>query len=187
MQPHRPNHQTRGFSLTELVIGVAIIVMLLITSYSIFILSQQTKRRVDDRAEVVQNQRATLDRLARELRQANVVVTTLPASEILFEDGHGNLESNPVQYIRYHLQDTDLYREVRYYYFASDPPTHVFYNDTDGSGNPPLVSVVEDRLIGEYVNSLTFSGTATITTSITFSQGGQSITLSTDVTPRNLQ
>lgn len=175
-----------GFSLPEVMIGLMIVLLLLITTYSIFILSQQTQRRVDDRAEVVQNQRAMLDRMTRELRQANAIVTSLPAAEIIFEDGHGNLENSPLQYIRYYLQGTDLYRQVRYYYFAGDPSTHVKHNDTDGGGNPPLINIVEDRLVGEYTTSLGFSGSGTITISISFSQNNQTVTLTADVTPRNL-
>lgn len=180
--PYRPR---TGFSLTEVMVALAIVLLLLLGTYSTFILSQHTQRRVDDRAEVVQNQRALLDRVTRELRQANTIATTLPAVEILFEDGHGNLEGSPLQYIRYYRQGTNLYREVRYYYFASDPLTRVYYNDTDGGGNPPLVSTTEDRLVGEYVSSLSFSGSATITVSLSFTQGNQTLTLNADVAPRN--
>ena len=176
----------RGFSIMESVVGIFTITLVLLATYSTFILSQQTHRKVDDRAEVVQNERAVLDRMARELRQANVIATTLPTNEIMFEDGHGNLENNPIQYLRYHLSGTDLYREVRYYYFASDPETHVRYNETDDQGYAPDSQTTEDRLIGEYVNSLTFSGSATITISLILSRNNQTVTLSTDVAPRNV-
>lgn len=175
-----------GFSLIEVTIGLAIITLLLLTVYSIFITSRQTQRRVDARAEIVQNERATLDRLAREVRQANTIVTMLPASELLFEDGHGNLDNIPIQYIHYHLQGTDLYREVRYYYFASAPTTHVYYNETDNNGASPSLTTTEDRLIGQYITSLTFSGSDTITIAITFTLNGETLTTSSDVTPRNI-
>lgn len=185
MTAHRLKYVRSGFSLPEVMIGLIIMLLILMAVYSIFILSQQTQRRVDDRAEVVQNQRAMLDRLTREIRQANRIVTALPAAEILFEDGHGNLEGTPLQYIRYYLQGTDLYREVRYYYFAGDPATHVYFNDTDGGGNLPSSSVTEDRLVGEYLTSLGFSGSGTITISLSFSQNNQTVILTADVTPRN--
>ncbi len=174
-----------AFSLIEVGIAVTIVIMLMIVTYSVFIMSQQTQRKVDSRAEIVQNQRATFDRLTRELRQANTILTALPASELKFEDGHGNLAGNPTVYVRYYLQGTDLYREVSYYYFAPDTITHVFYSDTDGGGNPPSLSVTEDRLVGEYVSSLSFSGSGTITVSTTFTNNSQILTLTSDVSPRN--
>jgi len=175
----------RGFSVMESLVGVFIITLLLLATYSIFILAQQTQRKVDDRAEAVQNERAIMDRLSRELRQANKMVTVLPANEILFEDGHGNLESNPIQYTRYYLSGTDLYREVRYYYFAASPEIHVRYDETDAGGNSPSVGISEDRLVGQYINSLTFAGSDTITITVTFNKNNQIVTLSTDVAPRN--
>jgi len=169
----------------ESLVGVFIITLLLLATYSIFILSQQTQRKVDDRAEAVQNERAILDRLSRELRQANKTVTVLPANEIIFEDGHGNLDSDPIQYLRYYLSGTDLYREVRYYYFVAAPETHVRYDETDENSNPPSLQVSEDRLVGEYINSLSFSGSDTITITIAFNKNNQILNLSTDVVPRN--
>lgn len=178
---------TPGFSLIEVMIGLTAITLLLLVTYTIFIAARQTQRRVDARAEVVQNERSILDRLTREVRQANTIATALPATELLFEDGHGNLDNVPIQYLRYHLQGTDLYREVRYYYFASAPDTHVYYNETDDYGNPPSLTTTEDRLIGQYVTSLTFSGHGTITITLTFTLNGETLTTSSDVTPRNIK
>ncbi|MBI5465879.1 MAG: hypothetical protein HY974_01165 [Candidatus Kerfeldbacteria bacterium] len=175
----------RGFSLVEITVGVFITLLLLLSTYSIFILSQQAKKRFENRAEVVQNERSILDRMARELRQANNIVTTLPSSEILFEDGHSNLEGGSIQYLRYHLSGTDLYREVRYYYFAPDTETHVYHSDTGGEGHSPSVQVIEDHLVGEFVSSLSFSGSGTITISVTFLRNGQTLTLTSDVASRN--
>ncbi|MFH1866616.1 MAG: hypothetical protein ABIJ81_00840 [Patescibacteria group bacterium] len=175
-----------GFSLTEVTIAVFITLILIVVVYSVFILVRQTQRRVDDRAEVVQNQRTVLDRLSRELRQANMIVTTLPAAEIQFEDGHGNIAEEPIQYLRYHLEGSDLYREVSYYSFATDPSAHVYYDDIDDFDNPPNQTIVEDRLVGEYLTSLDFSGFSIITISVSFSQNNETITLSTNVAPRNL-
>lgn len=174
-----------GFSVLEVVVGLLITLLLLLATYSVFILAQRTEKPLVNKAEITQNQRAILDRMSRELRQAVAVVTALPANEILFEDGHGVITNNPVQYIRYHLVDTNLYREVLYYYFNTDPSTHVYFDDLDGSGNPPVSSTIEDRLIGEYVSSLTFSGNATINISISFTKNGQTLNITTDVSPRN--
>lgn len=176
----------RGFSIIELIIGIFITLLLVGISYSVFLLSGKVKISLEGRAEIVQNQRSVLDRLTRELRQANVVLTTLPAAEIFFEDGHGNISGVPIQYLRYHLDATNLYREVSHYYFSSDPSTNVYYNDEDEFSNPPTHTVDEDRVIGEFVTSLNFSGTDVINIDITFVDGDQTITLQTNVAPRNL-
>ncbi len=174
-----------GFSLLEIIVAVLIAILLLLVIYSIFSLSQHTRRSLEDRAEIVQNQRAIADRLSRELRQANMIVTTLPANEIMFEDGHGNLEGLPIQYIRYYLDSTNLYREVNYYYLTTDPTTHVLYNETDDLGNPATQAIIENRLVAEYLSSLQFYGDSIITIQLTFTKNNQIITLTSDVAPRN--
>lgn len=178
----RANH---GFSVLEVVVGLLITLLLLLATYSVFILSQRTEKPIVNKAEITQNQRAILDRMSRELRQAVSIINTLPSNEIQFQDGHGVIAEDPVQYIRYHLSDTNLYREVLYYYFITDPSTHVYYDEVDINGNPPLSTITEDRLIGEYVSSLTFSGNGTINISIDFTKNGQTLTITTDVSPRN--
>ena len=176
----------KGFSIAELIIGIFITLLLVGVSYSVFLLSTQVKMTLESRAEIVQNQRAVLDRMTRELRQANVVLTVLPAAEILFEDGHGNISSTPVQYIRYHVDAGNLYREVSHYYFTADPATHVYYNDEDEFGNPPEAAVDEDRLVGEFVTAFNFSGVDVININISFTDNNQTITLQTNVAQRNI-
>lgn len=179
-------NNSKGFSLFEVLVSIAIATLLLLATYSIFILSQQSERPIVNKSEITQNQRAILDRISRELRQANDIVSVLPDDEIQFEDGHGMLSGDPIQYLHYHLSGTDLYREVLYYYFPTDPNVHVYHDELDASSNTPLVFSVEDRLIGEYVNSLSFSGNGTITININFAKGGQTLNITTDVSPRNI-
>ncbi len=174
-----------GFTIMEMLVGIIIIVLFLFAVYSIFVLSQKTRVQIENSAEIVQNQRAMLDRMTRELRQANNLVTILPNTELLFEDGHGNIGGDPIQYIRYHVTGADLYRELSYYSFASDPSTHVYIDDVDGLGNLPTQSIIEDKIIGEYITVLNFSGSNIITIDITLTKGLQSINLSADVAPRN--
>ncbi len=179
---------SRGMSLVEVMVGVALVTIVLMATYSIFVLSQQTQRKINDRAEIVQNERALLDRLARELRQANKVVTSLPANEILFEDGHNNLEDGIIKYLRYYLSGTDLYREIGHYYFPIAPAVYVRHNETDANGYSPTYSTEETKLIGEYISSLSFTGTnSDLTITMTLIKNSQTLTLSTNVSPRNTQ
>lgn len=176
-----------GFSLLEVMVGIFISLLILIAVYAVFAFSIQNKPKIENRAEIIQNERTIIDRISRELRQATKIVTPLPSNELLFADGHGNLDNTPLQYLRYHLVGTDLYREVRYYYFSPDPNTHVKYNDTDNNGNLPSISVTENRIIGQYINSLNFNGTnLNINIAITFQLGNEGISISTYVSPRNL-
>ncbi len=177
---------SRGFSLFEVLIGILITLLLLLATYSVFILSQKTERPIANRAEITQNQRAILDRMTRELRQATAIVTTLPANEIKFEDGHDIINQNPIQYIRYYVTNNNLWREVSYYYFPTDPSTHVRYNELDENGLPPQIQLIETKLIGEYINSLTFTGGAIITISLQFTKNDQNLIIITDVSPRNI-
>ncbi len=184
-QPTRQPKQ--GFTLVETVVGIFIGLLVILSAYSIFQLALRTKPRLQNRAEIIQNMRATFDRFSRELRQANIIVTTLPANEILFEDGHGNLDNTPLQYLRYHLVGSDLYREVSYYSFPGNPSTHVSYNDTDANGNLPTNTVTEDRLIGEYLSSLSFTTDgSTIAVTATLYLNHETLTLTTNVASRNL-
>jgi Tfp pilus assembly protein PilW len=176
-----------GFSLLEAIVGIFISLLILIAVYAVFTFSIQNKPKIENRAEIIQNERVVIDRISRELRQATKIITILPANELLFADGHGNLNNIPLQYLRYHLVGSDLYREARYYYFSSDPNTHVKYNDTDNNGNLPSINITENRIIGQYISSLNFNGTnLNINIAITFQLGDEGISISTYVSPRNL-
>jgi hypothetical protein len=169
------------------VVGIFIGLLVILSTYSIFQLALRTKPRLQNRAEIIQNMRASFDRFSRELRQANIIVTTLPANELLFEDGHGNLDDAPLQYLRYHLVGSDLYREVSYFSFPSAPVIRVHYNETDAGGGGPTQTVEEDRLIGEYVSSLSFSADGTtIAVTATLYLNPETLTLTTNVASRNL-
>jgi prepilin-type N-terminal cleavage/methylation domain-containing protein len=186
-QNKKTTKNKNGFSLMEVMVSMFIVLLILLVVYAIFSFSQQIKPKIENRAEIVQNQRAIIDRISRELRQANNIVTTLPANEIVFEDGHGNLEDSPLQYLRYHLIGTNLYREIRYYYFNMDPSTHVHYDETDDLGNLPSINIVEDRLIGEYISSLSFNiASNNINIEATLILNNETLIISTYVSPRNL-
>ncbi len=160
---------------------------------NIFSLSREALRVGGQRAELTQNARIALERIARDLRQAETLVSALPEtdsdpenpppSEIEFYDGH---DPDALTYIRYHLVDVTLLREVSYYAFPSDPNVRVYHNTLDQFGNLPDKTVTEDLTVAELVLNLEFFGEENITILITVAQSDISITVPTTIFARNL-
>lgn len=160
LKNNRPGTKTEnGFTLAEVLVVISIFCILIVLIFSIYILCQRAYYVGDAKAEIDQNGRIAFDRLSREIRQAKEIVTEMtetdsnPANEIMFEDGHNTGEIN---YIRYYLNGSDLYRQVIYYYFDVAPTAHVSWNSEDQSGDPPSSSISENKLIAEYFQTLEF-------------------------------
>lgn len=161
-----PKIQKTGFTLLEvlLAVGLGVIVLTLaLLSYQMFLrLTNQENREI----ELVQNGRVALDRLTRDLRQAEEIITLLPevpddpdnppTNEIIFQDGH---ELEPISYLRYYLVDHELHREVSHYYFAADPEEWVLSYSVGELGELPEQAVDDDQIIAEYLDNLEFWGT----------------------------
>lgn len=156
-----------GFTLAEVIIALAVSSLVVLMISSSYFVAQRTYVKAGSKAEISQNGRVILDRLTRELRQTPDIVTTLPAdnsnpdltpNEIIFQDGH---DTSQITYIRYYLSGTNINRQIIAYYFLSNPDAYVLWHASDPSApdGPPLMKVLEDRLIGEYVSNLEFWGT----------------------------
>lgn len=185
----------RAFTLVEILVAIAagvVIIALIYASHSLMVrLTERESRKV----ELVQNGRVTLDRLTRELRQTDEIVTALPEtpdnpddpppSEIKFQDGH---ESDPIRYIRYYLDGNLLHREISHYYFDIDPDTWVHWDAEDEYGDEALHTVDEDNVIAEYIDSLIFWGEDRLI-NIRFDamSGEESVEFLTAVCGRNLR
>ncbi|MBU0546992.1 prepilin-type N-terminal cleavage/methylation domain-containing protein [Patescibacteria group bacterium] len=84
----------KGFTLTELLVVITVLILVTGIISSIFQLSQKIYRTGETVAEITQNGRVVLERMMREIRQAKEVVTELseeeenPFNEIIFQDGH---------------------------------------------------------------------------------------------------
>ena len=85
-----------GFTLVEVIIAISISVILFLIISLVYYVSQNAYKKTDTRAEITQNGRVMLDRIIRELRQAQRLITVLPPdnsnpaawpSEIEFENG----------------------------------------------------------------------------------------------------
>lgn len=182
-----------GFTLIEIIISLSLFVIIILLVNSMFTLSQSTYNKNSAIAELTQNARVALDRLSRELRQSEIIVSALPATDtdpinpplnqIFFQDGHN---TNETTYILYRLDGTNLERIAKAYYFSSAPSTYVTYNSTDAGGNPPLELIISDSIVGEYFNDLKFWGAnGLINTSIELAKNNHSFSLDTSVYSRN--
>ncbi len=87
-------NQTKGFTLTELLLVISFILIITSIISGINLLSQRAYRDGEVMAEITQNGRVILERMAREIRQTREIITELPEEdidpleEIIFQDGH---------------------------------------------------------------------------------------------------
>jgi len=192
MTKRKPTRQN-GFTMLEIIVSLALFVIVIILVSSIYLLAQKSYNKSSDLAELTQNARVCLDRLSRELRQSVNIVTALPptdsdpenppAEEIFFQDGH---EISQITYLRYYLDGTNLMREHKAYYFASEPTVYVTYNTTDQYGNSPDEKILENRIIGEYFSQLKFwDNSGSISIAIELNKGSNNFKIRTSVYPRN--
>lgn len=182
----------RGFTLTEMTVVIAIFSLVIATVYLIYALNQRVYLAGEEMAEITQNGRVILERMTREIRQAREIVTKLSDDEseatsvIEFEDGH---ITTRYYYIHYYQEDGNVKREVKRYYFSSDPCdpcTFLPWNATLPGETLIAITVEEPVIIGEYVTNLKFWGSYAINIFITLTKNNQEIDLSTKVFGRNL-
>ncbi|MDP2586502.1 MAG: hypothetical protein Q8P32_01905 [Candidatus Komeilibacteria bacterium] len=181
-----------GFTLTEIVSVLTISVAVMIMVYNIFIVSQRVFMAGDNFLEISQNARILLDRLSRELRQTPEIATDLPpdknqvgwppAAEIMFQDGHDQPE---IVYLRYYLDQSAVYRQRLYYYFNEEPGTKVKWNAVDSFGQPPEQSVIEQKIIAEYVEQIRFYGADLTTIEINLKKNNNASHFLTSIWGRN--
>lgn len=190
----------QGFTLAELLVSIIIGLLIFITVSSIFTLNQRVLRKTNSKSELTQNARIVLDLMAREIRQANKIVTVLPiddsdpaliAHELQFEDGHN---TSYVQYIKYGLDGGDLTKQTIIYYFdtacgGACPPTdtslYVYWDDIDAFG-PPDIYILDTRIIGENFTDIDFYGNGNINIDLTLQKKGEEVKIKSIINPRNI-
>ena len=206
----------RAFTLTEMIVAITIFVLIVVAVFSAHTLSQRAYREGERAAEISQNGRVILERMAREIRQAKELVTNLSYSEteatssLEFEDGHIPIPSryqdlgSEYYYIRYHIPagTQDLERQYRVYCFDSCDFTncqpqsatctnvcssyHRWNATQETTPTSTHPCVLEDKIIGEYLTGLGFWGSSVISVSTTLEKEDKSINLKTKVYGRNL-
>ena len=83
-----------GFTLTELLLVISLLLIITSAISGINLLSQQSYRGGEAITEIAQNGRVVLERMVREIRQTKEIITELPeeeidpSEEIVFQDGH---------------------------------------------------------------------------------------------------
>ena len=179
----------RAFTLNELLITVAILLIISGAIYSGYSLSQKAYRESELAAEITQNGRVILERMTREIRQAKEIVGDFPEekegalSEITFEDGH---TTSSYHYIHYFKTNNNIKREIIGYYFFDDPDeTLVPWDTTSTTQVVETKSLEEPEIIGEWVENLELWGTKTINITLGLVKLDKSLDLETKVFCRN--
>lgn len=183
----------QGFTILEVAVSISLFAFVIILVGSMYLLAQRAYNTGSNQGELSQNIRVALDRLSRELRQSEEIVTVMPVddsnpgdppvNEIFFQDGHSVEE---ITYLRYYLSNSDLMRSHIVYFFSTTPDEYVRWDSLDESSDPPDVLILEDRIIGEYFNKLEFYGEdGLVHISIGVNKGVASSDIDTSVFSRN--
>lgn len=183
----------KGFTLFEVVVSIALFSVIIILVSSMYVMSQRSYNKNSNQAELSQNARVVFDRISRELRQSVKTITLLPptdtdpinppVNEILFQDGH---DISRITYLKYYLDGTNLMRQHIAYSFDTAPDDYVYYDSLDLGGFPPDYIEIDNRIIGEYVNSLDLWGAGgMINFKLSFSKNQNFLTAESSVFSRN--
>ena len=195
-----------GFTLVEVLVSMAIFITAVILIFSIFFTSQKFYQKSELKAEILQNARVVLERISRELRQTQQIVTALPqvpdsptmppVNEIEFQDGHlpspyASLGSD-YYYIRYYiLPDTgEINRQYKVYCFDDCGACSEYFkwNDTQMIGGVLTQAhscLLEDRAVGELGVELKFWGANVINIYLKLQKLNEQIDFQTKVLGRN--
>lgn len=163
MDARRTRHyrQEGGFTMTELLIGAATSMIVLLTAAMVLDLAVKNQPRVQQRNDAIQESQVVLDRLARELRQAYAVVDATPASVTV------------LTYARRASCNSELgggVRACRVTYACSGGTCTRSATESDGSGTP-AVHVVTSGLTSDAVFAYAPDPVSPATISVSLSYG----------------
>lgn len=187
------NNLDKGFTIVEVLVVISIFVLVLGIIYGSYSLSQKAYRDIEATTEINQNARVILERMTREIRQAKEIVTELSDEEpeesvspelgIMFEDGH--IEES-YYYTRYFKDENNIKKQVIVYYFSGSPAIFVPWDAIPPEMETLENTILEDRIIGEYVVGIKFWGQEVVNISITLEKKYKNINFRTKIFARNI-
>lgn len=185
----------KGFTLVEILTVVFLATLIIVASYTLYLISYQSYQRNSANAELTQNARIALERISRDVRQAVEILTDLPddpglgtpSSELKFQDGHNILEGGQIQYVTYYLSGTDLHRKISHYTFTTSPDEWVLWSTLNEGGNSPTEYTDLDQIKAEKISQLQFWGTQVITIHLAVSNDTNTFYFETKSLGRNVQ
>ena len=184
-----------AFTLIETLLAISFIALFCASLFIIYTNTSRYSQAEKTKLELAQNGRILLDRLSRELRQTNEIVSILPATgddpdnpaltEISFQNGH---DTNQITYIRYYLSvnQKQVYREHSAYYFSDDPDTYVRRDSLNQSGEGPIKIIFSDEPIADYSKDLAVWGSPLVEIQIQLEHLNQTINSKTAISARNI-
>ena len=187
-------------TLIELLITIAIFTFVVVVIFSVYLSAQKFYQYGEENAEILQNGRIAMERMTREIRQADEIISQIPQTpdipesppltELEFEDGHID---DDYYYIRYYLSTTtnELIRQYRVYCFDSCIVCEDYFrwNDSYIQGEETIYTHpcnIEERLISEYITDLRFWGTNIINIFLNLEKNQKNIQMETKIFGRNL-
>lgn len=183
-----------SFTLVEILVAMAAGAMVLVALYSIYTVNVKTYRRSINQQELAQNARISMERISRDIRQTDRVITSLPLtssdplnpppSSIQFQDGH---ETTKIQYLKYYLTDHNLNRQVLHYAFSADPNEWVAWNAQDEFGHLPTEYIDQDAIKADKISVLKFYGEKVINIELQVTDETNTFDFRTKVWGRNIQ
>ena len=183
----------KAFTLVEILTVVFLGTIIIMAAYTVYLASYKSYKKNTESAELTQNARIALERMSREIRQAQDIIDPLympPSADsptqniIVFQDGH-TIFSTPspdptcfVQYIEYTISNNNLTRTI------------IQYRDEDDmcvKYNPLIIPVRRSSEIkAEKLKTLKFWGTnSLITIYLEVTDGKSTYQFETQTSPRN--
>ena len=182
---HKVLKEESGFTLTEALVTMMLMILVLFALYSIFDMSIRVFSFGNDKIEATENARIGLFRMEREIRAAypqnkaaspsdeTLLLTDTDTDTITFgNDTNGNrvVDSNEI---------------ITYQRGASDPST--LQRVKNGNSQPAVefVSGLQFDYLDELGNGTTYDAAKIVKITLTIDKDGRTQTLSTDVSLRN--
>src|SRR5690349_22708594 len=79
-------HSARAFTVTELMLAVAIMGVIIFALYSVFNQTQKALRSTETQGDVAEKARAIVDIITRELEQAHPTFSAISSNKVVFQE-----------------------------------------------------------------------------------------------------